>query len=111
MILSYLTKSKGTRDKNKVGMTSACVGLWVCTSLANLFAHCVEPSAHLFVVFVDSLAIPTSPYIENVFVSCTCISDAQLLEEIRDIKVMIPKTGQSMIKGLLQARGVNSSSA
>ena len=40
--------------------------------MPTLFAHCVEPSAHLFcAVFVDSLAIPTSPNIVNVFVSCS----------------------------------------
>ena len=42
------------------------------TSHATLFFHCAEPSAHLFVwFFVDSLAIPTSPNIVNVFVSCS----------------------------------------
>ena len=37
----------------------------------------------------------------------TCISDTQLMEEIKDIKVMMPETGQSMVKGLLQARGIH----
>ena len=40
------------------------------TSHATLFVHCVEPSTLVCVVFVDSLAIPTSPNIVNVFVSC-----------------------------------------
>ena len=41
--------------------------------MPTLFTHCVEPSACTLVcvVFVDSLAIPTSPNIVNIFVSCS----------------------------------------